>query len=90
MKIMEITVKGRVQGVGFRYFTVQIAQRLGIRGTVQNCPNGDVMVRCCSDNNNLHEFLDFLRIGPQGSRVDDLIIASYDYEKDYSGFHVLY
>ncbi len=35
-------IKGRVQGVSFRYFTFKQAQNLNIRGLVQNNPNGDV------------------------------------------------
>ena len=33
---------GRVQGVGFRYTTIEIAKRFAVAGYVQNLPNGDV------------------------------------------------
>ena len=37
-----IVVNGLVQGVGFRYFTVTQARRLGVRGWVRNCRDGSV------------------------------------------------
>ena len=37
-----MTVKGRVQGVGYRYFVRQTAQSLSLTGWVRNCPDGDV------------------------------------------------
>ena len=39
-------VYGRVQGVGFRYFTWKEAERIGIKGTVRNCVDGSVG-NCC-------------------------------------------
>ena len=39
---IHIFIKGRVQGVSFRYFTIKQAQNLNIRGLVRNNPNGDV------------------------------------------------
>lgn len=37
-------VYGRVQGVGFRYFTWKEAERIGIKGTVRNCVDGSVEI----------------------------------------------
>ena len=37
-----IVVTGLVQGVGFRYFTVTQARRLGVQGWVRNCRDGSV------------------------------------------------
>jgi acylphosphatase len=44
MKHLDITVKGQVQGVSFRAATKAVADQLGIRGTVKNEPNGDVVI----------------------------------------------
>ncbi|NIP73465.1 MAG: acylphosphatase, partial [Gammaproteobacteria bacterium] len=43
-EIIRVTVRGRVQGVGFRYYTRDEAARLGVAGWVRNLPNGDVEV----------------------------------------------
>jgi len=43
-KAARAVVEGRVQGVGFRYWTVQVARELGITGWVRNCPDYSVEI----------------------------------------------
>jgi len=43
-KHVNITVKGRVQGVGFRYSAMEAAEELGIKGFVRNMPDGSVYI----------------------------------------------
>lgn len=54
-----IVVNGLVQGVGFRYFTVTQARRLGVRGWVRNCRDGSV---------------EQLAIGPRWSEVSHVAV----------------
>jgi acylphosphatase len=51
-------VSGRVQGVGFRYFTQETAQREGATGWVRNLPDGRVELQVTGDENELRAFLD--------------------------------
>ena len=62
-------VKGRVQGVGFRYSAVREARRLGLRGTVANTPDGDVAVAAEGATAKIEAFLAWLRRGPPGAWV---------------------
>ena len=71
-EICRIVVQGRVQGVGFRYFTEATAQRLGVAGWVRNLPSGAVEVLARLDASNRDAFLEALRNGPPAARVDDL------------------
>ena len=71
-------IAGRVQGVGFRYFTEAIAAREGILGWVRNTPDGRVEVSAEGDSEALERFERKLRHGPPSARVervdiDDLI-----------------
>ena len=59
-----INIQGRVQGVGFRWFTMQIAQQLNLSGYVMNLRNGDVEVFVQGDEPIVQEFMDKLRHGP--------------------------
>jgi acylphosphatase len=63
-------VSGRVQGVGFRWWTVREAHRLGLRGTVRNHPDGTVEVHAAGSDAALSRLAVRLREGPPHARVD--------------------
>lgn len=63
-------VMGRVQGVGFRWWTQRHALELGLRGTVRNRPDGSVEVQASGPSEQLDALERGLRSGPAGSRVD--------------------
>lgn len=67
---LEATVRGRVQGVGFRYFVVSQARDLGLTGWVANDPGGTV--RCLAEGSNaaLDRLERALHVGPMGAVVD--------------------
>ncbi len=67
-----VFVSGRVQGVGFRYFTARHARRLHLAGYVQNLPDGRVEVVADGDRSALEALVTVLREGPAGSAVRDL------------------
>lgn len=56
-----VTFTGRVQGVGFRYTTVEVAQRFAVAGSVQNMPDGSVRMIAEGQADELDEFLAALR-----------------------------
>ena len=63
-------VKGRVQGVGFRWFVHQEAAEIGLRGWVRNTDQGHVEIVAAGRPEELAELKDALRKGSRGSRVD--------------------
>lgn len=67
---LEATVRGRVQGVGFRWFVVRNAHRLGLTGWVANAPDGSVAVVAEGSQPALDELLGLLREGPAGASVE--------------------
>ncbi len=71
--VLHFLVKGRVQGVGFRWFVHREASELELRGWVRNTEDGDVEVVAAGDVADLAELRASLRKGPRGSRVDNLI-----------------
>jgi acylphosphatase len=68
----EFTITGRVQGVGFRYFTQREALALGLRGWVKNMPDGSVRLQAAGDSASLEALREALRRGPPHGRVDHL------------------
>ena len=65
-------VRGRVQGVGFRYSAVREANSLRINGWVRNSRDGNVEIWAEGAPEKLDLFLDWLHKGPQYSRVDSV------------------
>ena len=66
-------IRGRVQGVGYRYFTKQSALRLGVRGWVRNMPGGDVEAYGEAQREILDRFRAELERGPSFSQVSEVI-----------------
>lgn len=64
-----VILEGRVQGVGFRWWTRRQAIGLGLRGTVRNLDGGAVEVHVAGPSETVADFLLTLRRGPKGSRV---------------------
>ena len=63
---------GRVQGVGYRYFVVREAQRLGVAGSARNLPDGRVEILARGPRPTLEQLAAALRKGPSLGRVDRL------------------
>ena len=63
-------VMGRVQGVGFRFFAENWANRLGLSGYVKNCADGTVEAYAVGDATALQEFKTHLEEGPRSARVE--------------------
>jgi acylphosphatase len=81
-------VHGIVQGVGFRYFVIERASSLGLRGYARNSRNGDVEVLAQGPRPALERLLTLLRQGPAAARVQDVQITWRHPTEHFSGFHV--
>jgi acylphosphatase len=65
-------VRGRVQGVSFRYYTLETAKRLGLTGWVVNRWDGSVETIAEGPRRALDEFLSFLHRGPPAAMVESV------------------
>ena len=68
--VLHFLVKGRVQGVGFRWFVHREASELDLKGWVRNTEDGDVEVVVSGTDKDLAELRTSLGKGPRGCRVD--------------------
>ena len=89
---VEIRVIGRVQGVGFRWFTCQTADEYGIQGWVRNEPDGSVLLQARGTPQNMQLFKSRIQEGPRFGRVDQMIEAPLDEQAAaaFSGFQTAY
>lgn len=67
--MLHVAVRGRVQGVGFRWFVRERARALGLAGWVCNRDDGSVEVLASGERVALEELQSLLRAGPPGARV---------------------
>lgn len=73
MRRLHLRISGRVQGVGFRWFTREEARRLGLSGWVTNLDNGDVEVSAGGEASSLDRLKRALEVGPTGAGVSSVI-----------------
>ncbi len=71
--VLHFLIKGRVQGVGFRWFVHREAAELGLRGWVRNTTDGHVEVVALGEPRTLEELKLALHKGSRGSRVDRVL-----------------
>ena len=90
MQQYEIKITGRVQGVGFRYYTQQKAREFGLKGWVKNTVDGGVLVMVSGDETDIETFIDYLRIGPTLSRVRKITLVKIEYLQEFDNFSVKY
>lgn len=67
-------LKGRVQGVGFRWFAEDAARREGVSGWVQNQPDGSLEIVAEGDAEAVDRFEAKIRRGPAGARVQRVVV----------------
>lgn len=72
MKRLELKISGRVQGVTFRASTRKKARKLGLKGWVENRPDGTVEIVAEGDEGKLKKLLEWARAGPGPARVKNV------------------
>jgi acylphosphatase len=85
---LHAVVRGRVQGVGFRYFVIQKALSLGLRGYTRNSSDGSVEVLAQGPRPALENLLALLRRGPSAADVREVEVRWGEPSGSFSGFHV--
>jgi acylphosphatase len=70
----KITVKGIVQGVGYRWFADRTAREYELQGFVENHPNGDVFLEVEGEKIMIKNLIKELQLGPKMSKVEEVIV----------------
>src|SRR5207344_182542 len=88
MEARRFLVRGRVQGVGFRWFVEREAHILGIAGWVRNRSDGTVEVLAVGTRDQLSGLRSRLREGPRAARVDDVEESDAEPVQGLSSFRI--
>jgi acylphosphatase len=87
---LRAVVRGRVQGVSFRYYTHRQAQQLGVAGYVRNRRDGAVEVVAEGECRNVARLLNWLHQGPRMAVVDQVDAEWLPYADEFRRFEVRY
>ena len=75
MQYLKIVVKGRVQGVSFRFYTQKTAKQLNITGTVKNHSDGYVEIQATGEQQDMQEFVQWCHRGPSFAKVETVTVT---------------
>jgi acylphosphatase len=87
---LSATVRGRVQGVNFRYFTARRARELGLTGYVRNQWDRTVEIVAEGERAAVEKLLAFIKVGPPYARVQRVDTRWSSYSGQYKRFEVRY
>jgi acylphosphatase len=91
LETVQLVVHGKVQGVGFRFFVSNTADRLGVLGWTRNLSDGSVEVLAHANRQTLDEFTEAVKIGPPGSKVERLVVTTKEAPTEIGeGFLILH
>jgi acylphosphatase len=89
-KRVRAVVQGRVQGVGFRYFTRAKADHYGLSGWVRNQPDNTVEFEAQGESAAVESFLADMKKGPPLSHVSEITATEMPVEELEQGFEIRY
>ena len=83
---VRVRIAGRVQGVGFRYYTLREARRRGVNGWVRNRSDGTVEALLQGTQDAVDGLVAWARTGPPSARVSDVQVSDGEGESEYTSF----
>lgn len=87
-KAIRAVMKGSVQGVGYRFYCSQAAQKLKIRGYVMNLDDGSVESEAHGDAEAVDEYVREITKRGMGFEVDTFTLDKVEYNEGYKGFTI--
>jgi acylphosphatase len=86
-KLVKLSIRGKVHGVGFRFSCMEAAYRFEIKGFVKNKSDGSVYVEAEGNEENLNQFIKWCHKGPAWARVMNVEVQGGEL-KNYKSFEI--
>lgn len=90
IKRMRAIIQGVVQGVGFRFFTRDLARRYGLGGFARNRADGTVEIEVQGEEGTLAAFLKDLELGPRSAHVAGIELKEIPADDAPGGFEITF
>ncbi len=88
MKTVRLIIKGKVQGVFFRASAKEVADELGIKGTVCNLPDESVEIIATGNETQLYQFMEWTKKGPPSAEVENVLTEELP-TKEFHDFSIV-
>ena len=89
-KAVKLVISGTVQGVFFRQFCKENADKLGLKGFIRNLENGDVEMILEGDNEeNIIKMVEICKKGPEHSQIKNVQVEERKWEGNFEDFKIL-
>jgi len=88
MPAIHVMIKGKVQGVYYRVSAKEVAERLHLTGWVKNTREGHVEALAIGDSDDLDQFVEWCKRGPERADVTDVIVQA-SVEVTVTGFSIM-
>ncbi|MFA5061169.1 MAG: acylphosphatase [Candidatus Pacearchaeota archaeon] len=88
-KANRMIIQGTVQGVFFRQFVKDNADKMGLRGFVRNLPEGNVEIIVEGEGETIERFLNIMKKGPEHAQIRNVIIEERKWSGDFNEFKIL-
>lgn len=85
-----VVVRGRVQGVLYRYTTRAEANLRGVNGWVMNTRDGGVEAVFEGEKDKVEEVVEYCHYGPPTAKVSSVTVSWEDYTGEFKGFFIRY
>jgi len=87
---VHLLVRGKVQGVFFRQALKVVAKKNNVLGCVGNLRDRRVEAVFEGDGKSINSVIEWTRVGPANSRIDDIEVINEEFKNEFSTFEVLY
>jgi acylphosphatase len=88
-KSLMVRIRGKVQGVGFRFWAQAEAQKLGLSGWVRNGSDGSVTARIAGSEEAVSKMLQRFKEGPPAASVSNVTSEAVDGDPLADGFNIV-
>lgn len=88
-KAVKLIVQGTVQGIFFRNFCKEHADKLGLRGFVRNLESNDVELRLEGEGSKIDEMIKDVKVGPAHAQIRNVKVEEVKWSGEFSDFKVL-